>query len=61
MKKEKNQQQSAVKSGTTKKRCQRGCKHAFQDKTYGAGVRVHNIMKSGSMRCTVCGFEEHNK
>lgn len=30
------------------------CKHEFQDKTYGYGMRVHTPTKSGSNRCTVC-------
>jgi hypothetical protein len=38
------------------------CKNAFQDATYGAGVRVHNrLTKKGKVgdqeayACTVCG------
>jgi len=35
------------------------CSHAFQDKEYGYGMRVHNGCKSGTSgfgwRCTVCG------
>ena len=32
------------------------CKHAFQDKEYGQGLRLHNIMKGNKKaRCTVCG------
>lgn len=30
------------------------CKSEFQDKLYGS-KRVHNLMKNGSWRCTVCG------
>lgn len=30
------------------------CKHAYQDKLYGAGMRVHTPKKSGGWRCTVC-------
>jgi hypothetical protein len=35
------------------------CKNDFQDKTYGAGVRVHNPLKTVNgkpqeYRCTVC-------
>lgn len=39
------------------KRCD--CKHEFQDKKYGNGMRVMNPTgkgdKSGDYRCTVCG------
>lgn len=35
------------------------CKHEFQDRIYGRGMRVHNKAKSkdgGAVwRCTVCG------
>jgi hypothetical protein len=33
------------------------CKHAFQDKKYGKGKRVHNPCsgQDGKYRCTVCG------
>lgn len=51
---------AVIKSGTVLKRCPRACKQAFQDKQYGAGVRVHNIMKNGGTRCTVCSAEEKN-
>jgi len=27
----------------------------FQDKEYGKGNRLHNLMKDGGFRCTVCG------
>lgn len=39
------------------------CKHAFQDKKYGKGMRVHNeyTSKSGGYRCTVCGKEKGYK
>lgn len=30
------------------------CKHEFQDKVYGAGMRVHN-QGNKEARCTVCG------
>lgn len=35
------------------------CKHAYQDRVYGRGRRVHNEVKSttkhgGKWRCTVC-------
>lgn len=40
---------------TRRLRC-RGCKpHAFQDKRYGRGVRVHNRSKQKGWICTVCG------
>lgn len=32
------------------------CTHAYQDKKYGRGNRVHNKIKTGAgWRCTVCG------
>ncbi len=35
------------------------CKHDYQDKEHGYGLRVHNGCKSGTSgngwRCTVCG------
>lgn len=36
------------------------CKHEFQDKEYGEGMRVHNecTSKEGKYRCTVCGKEK---
>ncbi len=35
-----------------------GCKHDFQDKTYGNGMRVANqLLKKEYFRCTVCGKE----
>lgn len=37
---------------TSKKEC--SCTHAFQNKTYGKGIRVHNKTKDG-WRCTACG------
>ena len=33
------------------------CKNNYQDIEYGAGMRVHNIMKTGAYRCTVCSRE----
>lgn len=43
------------KSGTVVVACQGQCRpHRFQDSKYGQGRRVHNLMKSGGMRCTVC-------
>lgn len=36
-----------------------GCKHDFQDKEYGAGMRVHNkgkgTVSTDKWICTVCG------
>lgn len=31
------------------------CKHEFQDAMYGVGQRVANIMRTGQVKCTVCG------
>ena len=31
------------------------CRHEFQDRIYGIGMRVHNVMAGGGERCTVCG------
>ena len=41
--------------GTVIMRCY--CTSAFQDKHYGMGMRVHNVMASlgNKARCTVCG------
>lgn len=41
----------------------KGCKHTFQDKTYGKGIRVMNpIVKKATspntLRCTVCSTEQ---
>lgn len=38
------------------------CNHAYQDRRYGKGRRVHNEMrtqkdKSKEYRCTVCGTQ----
>lgn len=34
------------------------CESEFQDKLYGKGMRLHNIMGDGpKCRCTVCGKE----
>jgi uncharacterized membrane-anchored protein len=33
----------------------RGDGARYQDARYGTGMRVHNVMKNGSRRCTVCG------
>ena len=44
-------------SGTVIKRCT--CKHAYQDKRYGRGKRVHNVGEGNKGNvpevCTVCG------
>lgn len=34
------------------------CKHSFQDKEYGRQQRVHNPVRGGGWRCTVCGDEK---
>jgi hypothetical protein len=35
------------------------CKHEYQDKVYGQGLRLHNPMaakgKQTGVKCTVCG------
>jgi hypothetical protein len=39
---------------TEVKKC--NCKHEFQDKTYGTGMRVFNLdFKKINGTCTVCG------
>lgn len=52
----KPEKKASVKYGTVKIRC--NCQNAFQDKTYGIGVRVHNRCKGKTAdpvaRCTVC-------
>jgi hypothetical protein len=41
----------------TKRYCD--CKHEFQDKEYGKGVRLHTVSEDGKkFRCTVCGKEK---
>jgi len=30
------------------------CKHEFQDKKYGKGMRVHTVKVNGQAICTVC-------
>jgi hypothetical protein len=47
---------SAKKSGTIIRRC--ACKHAFQDRHYGLGMRLCNITNKDGSRCTVCGKED---
>lgn len=41
-------------AGTTIKQCK--CVNEFQDRTYGKGMRLHNL-KEGDKggKCTVCG------
>lgn len=37
------------------------CKHKFQDKEYGEGIRAHNVAgpkEKRKYRCTVCGNEK---
>jgi hypothetical protein len=31
------------------------CKHEFQDKEHGLGIRIFNESKKGTLSCTVCG------
>lgn len=41
-------------SQTAIKKCE--CKHEYQDKKYGKGMRVFNYSKKhDTWRCTVCG------
>lgn len=47
-------------AGTKVLKCQKGCKHEFQDSRYGAGMRVFNVggtKESPKNRCTVCGSD----
>jgi hypothetical protein len=45
---------------TTIKKCT--CKSDYQDKKYGAGMRVHNLNKDETKAvCTVCGAGENKK
>lgn len=42
------------------------CRHEFQDRTYGAGKRVHNYApgnrtKRDEWRCTVCGVKKEER
>lgn len=39
------------------------CQHAYQDKKYGRGMRVHNLAKSKNLTklawtCTICGIKK---
>lgn len=39
------------------------CEHAYQDATYGKGMRLFNEIgkdQKGGYRCTVCGKEFNN-
>ena len=41
-------------AGTMVKQC--SCSSEFQDKTYGKGMRLHNVKEDGKGgKCTVCG------
>lgn len=41
---------------TIKQKC--NCKHDYQDKKYGEGIRVMNVAGDGkTAKCTVCGKE----
>ena len=40
-------------TGTEIIRCT--CSHPFQDSVYGKSNRVANTMRSGQLKCTVCG------
>ena len=40
-------------AGTELIRCT--CSHPFQDSVYGKSNRVANTMRSGQLKCTVCG------
>ena len=31
------------------------CKHEYQDSLYGKGMRIANEMRTGQLKCTVCG------
>lgn len=31
------------------------CTSSYQDQKYGYGLRVANLCKDGSYRCTICG------
>ena len=49
-------QTSTAKYGTVIKVCT--CDSEYQDKRYGAGLRVHNLCKKGEKaRCTMCSKE----
>lgn len=46
------EEKAKTKEETRIMRCT--CQHEFQDETYGKGMRVHNVSKSGRAVCTVC-------
>ena len=49
-------QSTTAKYGAVVKTCT--CSSEYQDKRYGAGLRVHNLCKKGEKaRCTVCSKE----
>lgn len=35
------------------------CNHAFQDATYGKGIRVATLSLKGDASCTVCGSKTY--
>lgn len=35
------------------------CESQYQDKMYGKNIRVHNVGKSGTLKCTVCGNKKN--
>ena len=46
----------SAKYGTVIKACT--CNSEYQDKRYGAGLRVYNLCKKGEKaRCTICSKE----
>ena len=48
---------ASSKEGTTVMRCT--CTHRYQDRIYGAQMRLHNrSQKDGGATCTVCGTEK---
>lgn len=46
-----------MKQATLSVKCR--CKHAFQDATYGAGVRVATANSKNEASCTVCGSKTY--
>lgn len=52
--KDKDEKTKKGGQGTVVLRCT--CVHAFQDKEYGTGMRLHNNTAKGA-RCTVCKRE----
>lgn len=37
------------------------CEHKAQDEMYGPRMRVHNRMKNGTYKCTVCQAKRDKK